>query len=131
MSNGNVYIPPFLRDGNATHVNAFVAKEYNLEPKGSDRGEQKSYNGGRGTRAFGKKEFGNNYQGSRNTEGTRDIEGIFLKHQSFFTNNSMVEQPSELILFSEQNTAPANYDAYKDVTVRTENGEEKEFEDFS
>ena len=67
----------------------------------------------------------------RGAEGTRDIESAILKHQSFFTNNSMVEPPSELILFSEQNTAPANYDAYKDVEVKTQNGEEKAFSDFS
>lgn len=127
MSNENVYIPPHLRDGNASRVNDFVAKTYHLDVKGSNREEQKSYGGGRGTRTFGKKDFGNNYQGARNAEGTRDIEGAILKHQSFFTNNSMVDQPSELILFSEQNTASANYDAYKDVEVRTENGEEKEF----
>ena len=91
----------------------------------------KSHNGGRSTGGFGKRESGYYQPPARSSEGTRDIEGAILKHQSFFTNNSMVEPPSELILFSDQNSAPANYDAYKDVEVKTQNGEEKVFQDFS
>ncbi|CAL6088599.1 ATP-dependent_RNA helicase [Hexamita inflata] len=127
MSNNGLYVPPHMREGGAgnAQVSAFVAQAYGMQTQAAkpEKQNQQSRSEHQPAREYPRRNQDNSSFETKSNQSSgfvgRDFSSVFAKRDSFFKTTSLISCPPEYTLFNSDNNIPANYDAYKNVTVES------------